>query len=216
MKALLSVSLLLFAITQASPQQSQKFTIDSEDLAQPLSFKELSKPAPHSVDITRHFSNEKEEQLLRTAEATYPTREDVLKNCQFALKSNEKDTKNPRLWWCGEADGARLPFAITKSAVTYYIDLSESLRKGETKSMWQRYTTFSYDADLSHQESYRMGETTFRDVYIVTMRLFWKETCGDVPDMCSYILNKARTVVLDKNGSVLAIEGDGMPMPLFS
>jgi hypothetical protein len=215
-KTLLLLSFMLSAVSHTFAQQGQKFIIDSEDLAHPLSFKELSRPSPFAVSITRHFSNEKEEQLLRIAEATYPAREDVLKNCQRAIKSGEKDVKDSRLWWCFEADGARLPFAITKSAVAYYIDLSESLRKGETKSMWQRYTTFSYDADISHQENYRISETTFRDVYIVTMRLFWKETCGDVPDMCSFILDKSRKVGLDKNGSVLAIEGDGMPMPLFS
>jgi hypothetical protein len=48
------------------------------------------------------------------------------------------------------------------------------------------------------------------------MSLSWKETCGDVPDMCSYVLYKSRKVILDKNGIVLDVEGDGMPGPLFS
>lgn len=215
MKGLLSLSFMLAAIPQTFAQQAQKFTIDSEDLAHPLSFKELSEPSPFAVNITRRFSNKEEERLLRIAEAAYPAREDVI-SCQPPAGSGEKDVKDPRLWWCGEADGARLPFAITKRTVAYYVELSESLRKGEKKSRWQRYTTFSYDADVSRRESYRVGETTFRDVYIVTMRLYWKQTCGEVPDMCSYILDKSRKVVLDKSGAVLSVEGDGMPAPLFS
>jgi hypothetical protein len=124
--------------------------------------------------------------------------------------------KEPRLWWCGGADGARLPFAITKSAVVYYIEFSESERKSEIKSQPQPYSNFGYDADISHQESYRAGDTTFRDVYVVTMKLGWKHSCGEVPDMCSVVFYKSRKVVLDKNGSVLAVEGDGMGMALYS
>jgi hypothetical protein len=209
------ILLLLSFLLVATPQQAQKYTVDPDDLRQPLALKELSEPGLHSVSVSRRFSNEREGELLNIAEAVYSPREVVLK-CMRPPRPGEKEPTEPRLWSCGEADGTDLPYAITKSAVAYFIKHSEALRRGEIQSRYLLKTGFSYDAGISRQDSYRVGDATFRDVYVVTMRLYWHQTCGEVPDMCSMILEKSRKVILDKNGSVLATEGDGAPIPLFS
>lgn len=209
------ILLLLSLVLAAAPRQAQKFTVEPDDLARPLTFKELDEPGEHAVAITRRFSGEREEQMLRAAEAVYPPREDVLR-CAHPLPPGRKEPAEPRPWSCGEADGTQLPYTITKGVVAYFIQHSESLRRGKIQSRWLRRTYFSYVAAVFRHESYRVGDASFNDVYLVTMSLYWHQTCGDVPDMCSMILEKKRKVVLDKNGSVLAVEGDGPVIALFS
>jgi len=211
----MKIFLLLSFLIVVTPQQAQKFTVDPDELKQPLAFKELTEPGLHAVSITRRFSGEREGKLLSTAEATYPPREEVLK-CMRPLRPGEKEPTEPVLWSCGKSDGTHLPFAITKGAVAYFIKHSDALRRGEIQSRYLQRTSFSYEADISRRESYRVGDAAHRDVYVVTMRLGWHQTCGEVPDMCSMILEKSRKIVLDKNGLILAVEGDGAPMPLFT
>jgi hypothetical protein len=38
------------------------------------------------------------------------------------------------------------------------------------------------------------------------MKLGWSNVCGD---LCALMFNKDRTVVLDKNGKILFVDGDG-------
>ena len=207
--------LLLSLLLTAAPRQAQKFTVDPDDLARPLASKELDESGMHAVSVSRRFNGEREERMLRTAEAVYPPREEVL-NCMRPLRPGEKEPTEPLLWSCGKADGTHLPYAVTKRAVAYFLEHSEALRQGKIQSRWLRRTNFHYGAKVSRHESYRVGDATFKDVYLVMMWLYWHQTCGEVPDMCSMVLEKKRKVVLDSNGAVLAVEGDGGPIPLFS
>lgn len=212
MRTLLILSLLLVS----APRQAKKFSVNPEDLTHPLTVKELSRPDPFWVSITRRFSGEREEQMLRIAESVYPPREDVLQ-CLRPLRPGGQEPTAQYMWSCGgDKDEAQLPYAITKSAVASFIELSERLRRGEVQSRYSSRTSFSYIAEITHQESYRVGDADVRDVYLVRMSINWHQTCGDVPDLCSMTFSKWRKVVLGGDGSVLAVEGDGPPQVLVS
>src|SRR5262245_61737814 len=129
-----SILPLLFLTISAASQSGQRFIVAEEDLANPLTYKELRRPGNHQVTIVRRFADQKEEKLLQIAEATYPT-EDQIKKAPNGLA--ERPTGSKRAWWCNSFDGVRIPYAITKSAVTYYLDVSAEFgKKNPRNSFW--------------------------------------------------------------------------------
>jgi hypothetical protein len=208
-------SLLLFFLlaTLTSAQADQTFIIDDEDLAHPLTFKELNRSGKHEVKIVRRFADEKEERLLQIAEATYPVESQVRERSK---RSAEAPQGNERLWWCSSFDGVRIPFAITKGAVAYYLGVSTEFGKNKprhhfwTSMMSSRLT---YSASLAGKQTYRAGTSEFKNVYIVSMELGWSQYCGP---LCAMAFQASRKVILNEEGNVLAIENDTCPPTIVS
>jgi hypothetical protein len=203
------LGLLLIVLLLASPftvaQSDKTFFIDDEDLSHPLTVKELNRSGQHKVKISRHFDNEKEERLLRIAEAAYPRDREIRQNSRIRI---EQPPGNERLWWCSSFDGVRIPYAITKSAVAYYLEVSEEFgKKNPREPFWTRMSdsSLTYSARLLHKESYRVGKSVFRNVYLVSMELEWSQYCGS---LCAMAFKTSRTVVLTETGVVLFIEND--------
>ena len=197
--------LLIFLVAApiaAYAQTSEPFTIDAYDLANPLTIKVLSHKAPHDVSIERKFANEKEEKLLQIAEAVYPLEHKVKQNARADLKNGGK-----RQWWCSSFDGVLIPYAITNSAVAYYLDLSDGFRTGKPKIVHplMRFTTFGYTAEIARHETYTAGASTFRNVYVVSLGMAWSQYCNA---LCGMFFVASRTVVLNEEGKVLLVQND--------
>jgi hypothetical protein len=205
MKTFLVFSLLLLGSANTAGQQLQSFKVDDYDLLHPLVIKELNRPGPHAVNISRRFANESEERLLRIAEAVYSA------GTQVDLKRDrirESGIGVMRMWWCSEFDGVRVPYAITKSAVAYYLEASDEFREAKPRiPFWikMKMSSLTYSASVAHKESYQRGETTLKDVYVVSMNLGWSQFCGG---LCGMAFQKSRTVVLNGKSEVLAVDGD--------
>jgi hypothetical protein len=196
-----SLSLLFFLATLTIAQSDQLFIIDDEDLAHPLTFKELNRSGKHEVKIVRRFVDEREERLLQIAEATYPTESKVRERSK---RPAEAPLGNERLWWCSSFDGVRIPFAITKGAVAYYLDVSTEF--GKTKpNPFMKSSSLTYSASLARKATYRVGTSEFRNVYVVSMELGWSQYCGP---LCAMAFGASRKVVLNEEGKVLAVEND--------
>ena len=195
-----SVSLVLVLASLIAGQADQGFIIDQEDLSHPLTFKELNRSEPHRVKIVRRFADEKEERLVQIAEAAYPL--------DVRVRGVETPVRSKHLWWCSSFDGVRIPFAITKSAITYYLEVSSEFAKNNGKNPsgpTMLSSVLEYSASLARKQKYKVGAANFSNVYVVSMNLGWVQYCGP---LCAMQFAASRTVVIDENSKVLAVEND--------
>ena len=173
-------------------------------------------PRAFVATINRNFGDAEEERLIRIAEETYPPAEAILSIAE-SPPGREALSKEKRLWWYGEFDGVRLPYAVTMDAVRYYLGLTQSLGRGystQTHGIRMRRSEFSYHANISprHATFSRDGRV-FKDVYVVEMGLSWSNYCGSE---CACGFHLDRTVVLRRDGTVLCVFGDQKPMVVVS
>ena len=197
-----SLLLLFLLATLTTAQSDQRFIIDDEDLAHPLTFKELNRSGNHQIKIVRRFADEKEERLLQIAEATYPAQSQVKERSKA---KTEAPIGNERLWWCSSFDGVRIPFAITKGAVAYYLDVSTEFAKEKPRDPFMKSSRLTYSAVLARKETYRIGTSEFKNVYVVSLELAWSQYCGP---LCAMAFQASRKVVVNEEGKVLAVEND--------
>jgi hypothetical protein len=197
-----SLLLLFFLATLTNAQSDQLFIINGEDLAHPLAFKELNRSGKHEVKIVRRFADEREEILLQIAEATYPVESQVRERSK---RSAETPQANERLWWCSSFDGVRIPFAITKGAVAYYLDVSAEFARNKPGDPFMKSSALTYSASLARMKTYRVGTSEFTNVYVVSMELGWSQYCGP---LCAMAFQASRKVVLNEQGKVLGVEND--------
>ena len=193
--------LLLLVVPGVARAQTQTFLIDADDLAHPLTMKKLTRADAHAIEISRVFANEKEEKLLQIAEAVYPAEGAVR---QARGEASQASQPEKRLWWCKSFDNVLVPYAITKRAVAYYLDVQEKFRNG-TFGMKMSSSSLAYSAKIASHESYKVGDSTFANVYVVSMGLGWFQYCGP---LCAMHFTASRTVVLDGDGKVLAVQND--------
>jgi len=166
--------------------------------------------------VHRNFRNSEEERLIRIAEETYPPAEAVLSIAK-SHPGREALSQEKRLWWYGEFDGVRLPYAVTMDAVRYYLALTQALGRGDTRQtngIRMKRSEFSYFANISTPPStYSRDGRVFKDVYVVDMGLRWSNYCGS---LCACAFHLDRTVVLRRDGTVLCVFGDQKPMVIVS
>ena len=201
------VIILLFVMpVVVSAQPDQAFVIDAQDLAHPLTITTLNRTGRYQAKVSRQFGNEMEERLLQIAEAVYPPEHKIK---ETSGDDSKVDTPNERRWWTDSVDKVRIPYAITKGAVSYYLDVTAEFRKDKPREpVWEKFTesSFEYSATVTPKASYVIGNSRFSDVYVVSMRLVWWQSCGN---LCGLQFTTSRTVVLSKDGKVLSVNNDG-------
>jgi hypothetical protein len=160
---------------------------------------------PHIIKVQRIIRTENDMRMINIAESTYPPRTEVLeaiKKAHFKLEEVPQD----KLWWYSEFDGVRIPYAITAEAVDYYVNLVQGYRKREWKSDIEPSSQFTYSAEVVFSEHYEKNENKFQQVYVVNMKLSMRATFAS---LSAVGFAKERIVVLDRQGKVLAVFGDG-------
>lgn len=166
--------------------------------------------------VHREFRDPVEERLLRIAEETYPPTKAVL------LVTDERADRTAlsqvkRLWWYGDFDGVRLPYAVTMDAVRYYLGLAQAMGRGETaetRGIPMIQCNFSYSARISPGPTkFDRGGRGFDGVYVADLKLEWSNYCGN---LCACWFQLDRTVVLRPDGTVLCVFGDRRPRVLVS
>jgi hypothetical protein len=159
------------------------------------------------VEIVRRFKDEREEGMLRRAEAVYPGVDSMVAKvaggpaffAQFAPLGNEP------LWWDSAHSSIRETYAVTSRAVRYYYDLSQELRTDPQRVIpgWGKWqTSLKYLATINYHNQYERGEKKFRDVYVADLNLEWSQVCGG---LCGAGYKRNKVVVLDQSGNVLAM-----------
>ncbi len=114
----------------------------------------------------------------------------------------------PKVWWSQEQLGVRVPTAITADAVTYYSDLVGNYGKQVLKSSAEPFSQLDYHAGIQLHKEFKLGEKTFANVHVVTLKLTFDQYFAATPADGMHF-QKERVVVLDATGKVLSILGDG-------
>lgn len=200
------LSLIPFVGADEPAKQDSDYFISEPDLALNL----VSTRQNYTVEIDRVHSGQQTVALLKKAEALYPKREKVWaasRDAHFKL-SQSLDIKEP-LWWSSSFDGVRIPYAITAGAVTYYQKLIQDFMKGDfsgSGNIKMTNASLKYTASIKQYAEWTYEKQDFKDVYVADMVLSWSQYCGN---LCAMGFTKKRLVVLDKDGNVRAVFGDG-------
>lgn len=158
----------------------------------------------YEANIERIFSDAFEETLIAQAEAVYPSREDVLAVAQL------NDIPDGDLWYYAEAPYDQLlPYAITAECIAYYEQYMADLeaRYGDDEPHWRPQARVDYRAEVAFHDTFEIEGMENTAVYVVDMDLSVGYSCGS---LCGGGFSKARTVVFDSDGLILAVYGDGL------
>jgi hypothetical protein len=197
----LAVGLLLVAPRAAFSQAvSADYRIWRPDQAVEFSLVQNEPAAFHAV-VVRKAGVLEDEWRLRLAESIYPTRESL-----GAVPTCGPEALPENAWWT--TCDPRLPYALTASAVRYYLDWIGALRRGDVQSRGQPLTsgTVRYEASGAWEADFQLDGDRFADVYVARLQLEVQMRCGH---LCGWSFRKTRVVVLSRSGDVLGVNGDG-------
>lgn len=174
-------------------------------------------PAKHQVVIRREAPDAKQTAMIAAAEAAQPSKE-ALRQAAEARDPNDplglaqpKEAKVPvgdKVWWYKEQLGIRIPAAITADAVTYYSDVVGNYAKQVFTRYAEPSSRLDYHATVQFHKDFTLGDTTFKDVYVVTLKLTFDQTFAATTTEGMHF-QKERVVILDDTGKTLHISGDG-------
>jgi len=157
----------------------------------------------HQVVVRREAADEKQSAMIAAAEAAQAPQEALNK-----AAGEGGAAKGDKVWWYQEQLGIRIPFAITGDAVAYYSELVGKYGKQTFTRYMKPSSRLDYHAAVTFQKEFKLGDETFKDVYVVTLKLSFEENfAASTTEAMSF--KKDRTVILDADGNVLHIEGDG-------
>jgi hypothetical protein len=160
-------------------------------------------PAKHRVTIKREAGDSKLAALIATAEAAQPSKEAVRKAAEPAAPP-----QGDPLWWYKEELGVRIPYAVTRDAVTYYAELVRSYGRQSMKRYTEPTSEFNYHAGIQFHADFTHEGKSFKNVHVVTLKLkFTQNFCATVTE--GMAIEKGRTVIIDDQGAVVLIHGDG-------
>jgi hypothetical protein len=174
-------------------------------------------PTKHQVAIRREAADEKQSAMIAAAEAAQPAVE-ALRNAAHALDRNDplglahkKEVPlqaGDKVWWYRELLGIRIPYAITADAVAYYAELVGNYGKQPLHRYTQPSSSLDYRAAVKFHQEFKLNDKTFHDVHVVTLKLIFSQNFVATQTE-GMQFEKQRVVILDANGKVLFISGDG-------
>jgi hypothetical protein len=162
----------------------------------------------YNVIIVRGAPDSVTSHLLAIAECAYPPRW-VLANLAATNGYDiGPDTARVPLWWCHGTRERRVPWAATRGALKYYLNLSEKFRGGDyhEPGVFPIFTSdLIYTATIARWDEYDLGGRTFHDVYVADVELSWMYDDGTFWPYSA----ATRTVILTPEGNLLDVVGDG-------
>jgi len=160
-------------------------------------------PAKHQVVVFREAAGEKQLALITAAESAPVTKEALRKAAgELAVPEGEK------VWWYKEELGIRIPCAITGDAVSYYSELVGKYGKQILNRYMEPSSRLEYHAGIKFHKEYKIDDKTFNDVNVVSLKLSFSEDFAATTTEGMHF-EKVRVVVLNAEGKVLHISGDG-------
>lgn len=160
-------------------------------------------PAKHVIQIKRDAADAVRKKMIAAAEAAVPDQKALSGALAEIPLSNDG-----KQWWHQEQLGIRIPFAVTGAAVDYYSKLIEGWQKQAFKRYSEPFSRLDYHATAEFHENYGHEGRKFVKVHVVTLKLAFSENfAATATEGLSF--EKMRTVILDGDGKVLAVSGDG-------
>ncbi len=193
--------------TPAPPRKAGYF-IDPAQAAAARPADRVLADGDFTLAIHRSYADSTGERLLGIAESTYPPRQRLIDRAIEMETEMGSDSSRSPLWWYDGVGVGRVPYAITGGAIAYYTKLTEHFRAHnfrETAAQGLAWSDFSYKATIKPRDHYYLGDSLIADVYVAEMSLSWSFDDGTfVPTSTAH-----RIVVLTRDGTVIAVEGDG-------
>ncbi len=167
----------------------------------------LTPELSYASSVERFAWSEGDAALIATAESVYPARDDVLAEAETGWFGSDPATlPEGDLWWYGDFDCVRLPYAITSETVAYYEGLIEQWQAGDFGAgPVMGSASLNYTAQVYHQDT-DPEFPEYEDMDVVVMYMEWMHICGP---LCGLGFTKDRVVILSALGEVLAVYGDG-------
>ena len=162
-----------------------------------------------TYSIRRSWPDARGERLLEVAEATYPPRatmEDAALENSWEIGADSTATS---LWWAKGVGPARVPYAVTRGALDYYLDLSRQYRDRKPRGPASRpifESDFRYRGSIVWRAQHSLEDTLLQNVYVATLDLEWIYDDGTF----DVRIRAHRSVVLTPEGGVRHVSGDGM------
>jgi hypothetical protein len=160
----------------------------------------------HQVHIQRKAADDREKQLIAAAEKCVPDAAALAKSVGKDTAGIAQPKSGP--WWNKEVLGIRIPFAITADAIGYYSKLVTQYGQQKLVRFAQPNSDFSYHAKVTKHPAYEHHGKSLQDVIVVTMTMKFRQNfVATVTE--AFEFEKSRTVVFDKDGNILGVQGDG-------
>jgi hypothetical protein len=157
----------------------------------------------HTVVITREAADDASRRLIAAAEAAQPPRTKVQK-----AAGDAKLPENGPLWWYKEELGLRIPYALTREAVTYFTSLVKKYGQESFTRYAEPSSRVEYTAKVAAHDSFSHEKSTFTNVRVVTLKLTFNQNfCATGTEGLAF--EKERKVVFDAAGTILLVLGDG-------
>jgi hypothetical protein len=207
---LVSTALLfLWAIPVAGQMESGHWIGPRPPLPDSL----IERRGDFELRVVRVAESQFERELLRTAEALYPSsaaldasEAEYLERNSFGRwpqhMARARREPGPRWWW-HDWGPVRLPYALTASAVAYHLVAMRGLSQSPNR--------MGRDSTETHGGSFEYGARVVRlegGGFAVEMEARWSYHCGS---LCGVWFTKTRRVLFDRDGVPLSVDGDGMP-----
>jgi hypothetical protein len=160
-------------------------------------------PAKHQVVIQREAADKKQSAMIAAAEAAPVPKEALRKAAgEGAAPAGDK------VWWYQEQLGIRIPYALTGDAVAYYAELVGKYGKQAFNRYIEPSSSLNYQAGVKFHKEFKLDDKSFKDVHVVTLKLTFDQNFAASQTEGMHF-QKERVVVLDAEGKVLHISGDG-------
>ncbi len=180
------------------------------DIVLPLA--KVDTAGPFKIEVRRAVRDSLEVRLLQIAEETAPDADSLLAAARrWAARvrwpAPPVETLRRDGWWYTEFDSIRVPFAITRSAVEYYLGLIHGWKSTNVQSgfTW-KVGSIRYRADIERGRGGGSLRRRSERTYVVNLHLEWTSLCGPT---CGLAFIKQRTVELTPDGIVVSVKGDG-------
>jgi len=162
---------------------------------------ESVKKGKYTVEIDRSSSNEKENVLIRKAEALYP-KESEMNPIEINPDYNPPGEQKP--YWSNAAfGGVKVSRVISTRAILYYQEISAALRNKQNVTQAKMNSSdLRYTATIQHYDEYEVAGQKLRNVDVVVLRLGWSQNCGS---QCGMSVNRRKVVIFDAKAEPVAL-----------
>ena len=164
------------------------------------------KEGPYKIEISRSFSDSREEAMLKKAEAVYTSPNKMVRDVFRFLDdwANDPPKELAPIWGMRGNDNIQAAEIITARAVRYYYDLTLAARQNPhlPTGFDAVRTNLKYTAGIKHFDHYSHNKKAFENVYVADLTLEWGFVCGG---LCGMGFTRNKLVVLDSEGNVIAM-----------
>ena len=206
---LLLVTVMAGAAGPAAPAVAPRgYSVDGAQAVESRTASEEESSGDFTLSVRRAFPDSTQERLLGIAEATYPSRGLLVRLAEQNGYEIGSDTAGVPLWWAKGVGEARIPYALTAGALSFYTRLIELYRDAafrEAGSQPLFSARLVYRASVAPRDSFVLGRELYTDAFVAHQELVWTYDDGTFEPL----VVARRVVVLRKDGTVLAVDGDG-------